>query len=135
MQVERGGEPKRRLKPRHVVLCTGRMRFLVTRAGLYLTESLQRRSGEPRVPVFPVRNNFEGTISKSASIKTLRFPVIYPAKRLSSIAQASYATKGIGADVILVQNRGISVISAKPGLFILPEGLYEGGPPTEDANG
>ena len=24
VQVERGGEPKRRLKPRHVIMCTGR---------------------------------------------------------------------------------------------------------------
>ena len=40
-----------------------------------------------------------------------------------------------GADVTMVQRRGTYVISAKTGLFMLHEGLYdEGGPPTEDAD-
>lgn len=40
-----------------------------------------------------------------------------------------------GANVIMIQRRGTYVISAKTGLFMLHEGLYdEGGPPTEDAD-
>ena len=59
-------EPKRRLEPHHVIMCTGRMRFPVTRTGLFLTDSLQGHSGEPRVQIFPVQNNFEGTLYHSS---------------------------------------------------------------------
>ena len=40
-----------------------------------------------------------------------------------------------GADVTMIQRRSTYVISAKTGVFMLHEGLYdEGGPPTEDAD-
>lgn len=48
------------------------------------------------------------------------------------IAQNFYEN---GADVTMIQRRGTYVISAKTGLFMLHEGMYdETGPPTEDAD-
>ena len=48
------------------------------------------------------------------------------------IAQNFYEN---GANITMMQRRGTYVISAKTGVFMLHEGLYdEGGPPTEDAD-
>ncbi|KAL9063726.1 MAG: hypothetical protein Q9161_009311 [Pseudevernia consocians] len=122
VHVERGGEPKRRLKPRHVIMCTG-------------------HSGEPKVPNFPGQNDFKGSVyhgsqhqdaSISGDVTGKKVVVVGTGNSGHDIAQNFYEN---GANVTMLQRRGTYVISAKKGLFMLHEGLYdEGGPPTEDAD-
>ena len=122
VQVERGGEPVRRLEPRHVVMCTG-------------------HAGEPKVPTFPDQSEFKGEVyhgsqhedaSLSGHVTGKKVVVVGTGNSGHDIAQNFYEN---GANVTMIQRRGTYVISAKTGLFMLHEGLYdEGGPPTEDAD-
>jgi len=140
VQVERGGEPIRRLKPRHVIMCTG-----VTPSKpcymLHLLIKFQGHAGEPKIPSFPGQADFKGAVyhcsqhqdaSLSGDVTGKRVVVVGTGNSGHDIAQNFYEN---GAEVTMLQRRGTYVISAKTGLFMLYEGLYdEGGPPTEDAD-
>jgi len=140
VQVERGGEPVRRLKPRHVIMCTGTTPSLHTRCTFLLIVS-QGHAGEPKIPSFPGQSDFKGAVyhgsqhqdaSLSGGVTGKRVIVVGTGNSGHDIAQNFYEN---GADVTMLQRRSTYVISAKTGLFMLHEGLYdEGGPPTEDAD-
>ncbi|KAK4690947.1 hypothetical protein P7C71_g5949, partial [Lecanoromycetidae sp. Uapishka_2] len=140
VQVERGGEPIRRLKPRHVIMCTGRI-YLVLNDLATLADFCSGHAGEPKIPSFPGQSEFKGTVyhgsqhqdaSLSGDVTGKKVIVVGTGNSGHDIAQNFYEN---GADVTMLQRRGTYVISAKTGLFMLHEGLYdEGGPPTEDAD-
>ena len=93
------------------------------------------------MPSFPGQNDFKGTVyhgsqhqdaSLSGDVTGKRVMVVGTGNSGHDIAQNFYEN---GANVTMLQRRGTYVISAKTGLFMLHEGLYEeGGPPTEDAD-
>lgn len=112
----------RSIKPQHIVFCTG-------------------HAGEPKVPSFPDQENFTGTVYHGSQHEDATFQGNVAGKKVvvvgtgnsgHDIAQNYYEN---GASVTMLQRKGTYVISAKKGLFMLHEGLYdEGGPPTEDAD-
>ena len=93
------------------------------------------------MPNFPGQNDFKGSVyhssqhqdaSLSGDITGKKVVVVGTGNSGHDIAQNFYEN---GASVTMLQRRGTYVISAKTGLFMLHEGLYdEGGPPTEDAD-
>lgn len=93
------------------------------------------------MPSFPGQKDFKGTVyhgsehqdaSLSGDVTGKRVVVVGTGNSGHDIAQNFYEN---GANVTMLQRRGTYVISAKTGLFMLHEGLYdEGGPPTEDAD-
>lgn len=104
-------------------------------------DCLPGHAGEPKVPTFPGQSDFEGEVyhgsqhqdaSLSGDVTGKKVVIVGTGNSGHDIAQNFYEN---GADVTLIQRRGTYVISAKTGLFMLHEGLYdEGGPPTEDAD-
>jgi cation diffusion facilitator CzcD-associated flavoprotein CzcO len=122
VDVTRGDGSTRSMTPSHVVFCTG-------------------HAGEPRVPTFPGQNSFAGTVYHGSLHKDATFQGDVKGKKVvvvgtgnsgHDVAQNYYEN---GAEVTMLQRSGTYVISAKTGLFMLHEGLYdEGGPPTEDAD-
>lgn len=104
-------------------------------------DCLAGHAGEPKVPTFPGQSDFEGEVyhgsqhqdaSLSGDVTGKKVVIVGTGNSGHDIAQNFYEN---GADVTLIQRRGTYVISAKTGLFMLHEGLYdEGGPPTEDAD-
>ena len=112
----------RTLKPQHVVMCTG-------------------HAGEPKIPNFPAQASFQGSVYHGSHHKDATFQDNVKGKRVvvvgtgnsgHDIAQNYYEN---GAKVVMLQRSGTYVISAKTGLFMLHEGMYdEHGPPTEDAD-
>lgn len=102
---------------------------------------LQGHAGEPKIPSFPGQSDFKGAVyhgsqhqdaSLSGDVTGKKVVVVGTGNSGHDIAQNFYEN---GADVTMLQRRGTYVISAKTGLFMLHEGLYdEGGPPTEDAD-
>lgn len=122
VEVKRGDGSTRSMKPSHVVFCTG-------------------HAGEPRVPSFPGQDSFAGSVYHGSQHKDATFQGDVTDKKVvvvgtgnsgHDVAQNYYEN---GAEVTMLQRSGTYVISAKTGLFMLHEGLYdEGGPPTEDAD-
>lgn len=120
--IARGNGETRTVKPQHIVFCTG-------------------HAGEPRIPSFPGQDTFKGKVYHGSQHKDATFQDNVKGKKAvivgtgnsgHDIAQNYYEN---GAEVSMLQRRGTYVISAKTGLFMLHEGLYdEGGPPTEDAD-
>jgi cation diffusion facilitator CzcD-associated flavoprotein CzcO len=112
----------RTLKPQHVVMCTG-------------------HAGEPKVPSFPGQETFGGSVYHGSEHQDATFQKDVKGKTVvvvgtgnsgHDIAQNYYEN---GAKVTMLQRSGTYVISAKTGLFMLHEGMYdEHGPPTEDAD-
>ncbi|EME78986.1 uncharacterized protein MYCFIDRAFT_190065 [Pseudocercospora fijiensis CIRAD86] len=112
----------RTVKPKHVVMCTG-------------------HAGEPYIPTFPGQDVFKGTVYHGSQHKDATFQDGVAGKRVvvvgtgnsgHDIAQNYHE---YGASVTMLQRKGTYVISAKTGLFMLHEGMYdEHGPPTEDAD-
>ena len=96
---------------------------------------------EPKVPTFPDQSEFKGEVyhgsqhqdaSLSGHVTSKKVVVVGTGNSGHDIAQNFYEN---GANVTMIQRRGTYVISAKTGLFMLHEGLYdEGGPPTEDVD-
>lgn len=122
VDVTRGDGSSRLMKPSHVVFCTG-------------------HSGEPRIPSFPGQDSFKGTVYHGSKHKDATFHGDVAGKRVvvvgtgnsgHDIAQ-NYCENG--AEVTMLQRRGTYVLSAKKGLLMMNQGLYdESGPPTEDAD-
>lgn len=93
------------------------------------------------MPEFPGQNDFKGSVyhgsqhqdaSLSGDVNGKKVVVVGTGNSGHDIAQNFHEN---GANVTIIQRRGTYVISAKTGLFMLHEGLYdEGGPPTEDAD-
>jgi cation diffusion facilitator CzcD-associated flavoprotein CzcO len=120
--VTRGDGSTRILHPHHVVCCTG-------------------HAGEPCIPSFPGQEKFVGLVQHASQHRDASTTGIAAGKRVlvvgtgnsgHDIAQNYYEN---GADVTMIQRRGTYVISAKKGLLMLHEGMYEeGGPSTEDAD-
>ena len=120
--IERDDGSKRTLSPRHIVFCTG-------------------QAGEPKMPSFPGQKAFEGQVyhasehqdaSIGENMQGKRVVVVGTGNSGHDIAQNYYEN---GADVTMLQRRGTYVLTAKQGLIMLHEGMYEeGGPPTEDAD-
>ncbi|KAI9820745.1 MAG: hypothetical protein M1827_005115 [Pycnora praestabilis] len=122
VQVERSDGSIRKLHTNHIVFCTG-------------------HASQPKIPLFPGQDKFEGEAyhgsrhqdaSFSGDVKGQKVVVVGTGNSGHDIAQNFFES---GANVTMVQRRPTYVISAKTGLFMLHEGLYdEGGPPTEDAD-
>lgn len=120
--VSVGEGSTRTLHPRHVVCCTG-------------------QAGEPRMPTFPGQEKFEGLIQHASQHQDASVTGTAAGKKVlvigtgnsgHDIAQNYYEN---GADVTMIQRRGTYVITARTGLFMLHEGMYEeGGPPVEEAD-
>lgn len=93
------------------------------------------------MPNFPGQSNFKGTVyhcsqhqdaSLSGDVTGKKVVVVGTGNSGHDIAQNFHEN---GANVTMIQRWGTYVISAKTGLFMLHEGLYdEGGPLTEDAD-
>lgn len=93
------------------------------------------------MPNFPGQNDFKGEVyhgsqhqdaSLSGDLKGKKVVVVGTGNSGHDISQNFYEN---GADVTMLQRRGTYVISAKTGVFMLHEGLYdETGPPVEDAD-
>lgn len=93
------------------------------------------------MPNFPGQNDFKGEVyhgsqhqdaSLSGDLKGKKVVVVGTGNSGHDISQNFYEN---GADVTMLQRRGTYVISAKTGVFMLHEGLYdETGPPIEDAD-
>ena len=140
VSVERGGEPIRKLKPRHVVMCTGKLKILDD-AFKSLADIFSGHAGEPKVPSFPGQSHFKGEVyhgsqhqdaSLSGDATGKKVVVVGTGNSGHDISQNFYEN---GADVTMIQRRGTYVISAATGLFMLHEGMYdENGPPTEEAD-
>ena len=121
VEIKRQGG-NRTLHPRHVVFATG-------------------HAGEAKIPSFTGRDTFKGsiyhaTLHRDASVtgnaSGKKVVVVGTGNSGHDIAQNFYEN---GAEVTMIQRRGTYVISAKTGLFMLHEGMYdESGPPTEDAD-
>lgn len=122
VSITRDGSAERVVKPSHVVFCTG-------------------HAGEPKIPSFPGQNSFKGDVYHGSQHKDASFQEGVAGKKIvvvgtgnsgHDIAQNYYEN---GAQVSILQRSGTYVISAKTGLFMLHEGLYEeGGPLLEDAD-
>ncbi|KAK5118079.1 hypothetical protein LTR62_004125 [Meristemomyces frigidus] len=122
VDITRKGETVRTIKPQHIVFCTG-------------------HAGEPRIPTFPGQDGFKGVVYHGSqhvdatfqgNVKGKKVVVVGTGNSGHDIAQNYYEN---GAEVSMLQRAGTYVISAKTGLFMLHEGLYdEDGPPTEDAD-
>lgn len=123
VKVERGDGTERVIKPKHVVFCTG-------------------HAGEPKIPSFPGQSEFKGSVYHGSqhrdaaindgNVKGKRVVVVGTGNSGHDIAQNFYEN---GAQVQMLQRRGTYVISAKKGLFMLHEGMYdEHSPPTEDVD-
>jgi len=122
VDITRGDGSTRKMTPSHVVFCTG-------------------HAGEPRVPTFPGQDSFAGTVYHGSQHKDATFQGDVSGKKVvvvgtgnsgHDVAQNYYEN---GASVTMLQRSGTYVISAKTGLFMLHEGLYEeGGPDTDDAD-
>lgn len=121
--MNRADGKTRTLKPQHVVFSTG-------------------HAGEPKIPTFPGQDTFKGKVYHGSQHKDATFSgedlkgkkvvVVGTGNSGHDISQNYYEN---GADVTMLQRAGTYVISAKTGLFMLHEGLYdEHGPPTEDAD-
>ena len=121
-QIQRADGSVRTLKPQHVVMCTG-------------------HAGEPKIPSFSGQEGFQGSVYHGSQHKDATFQNNVKGKRVvvvgtgnsgHDIAQNYYEN---GAKVTMLQRSGTYVISAKTGLFMLHEGMYdEHGPPTEEAD-
>jgi cation diffusion facilitator CzcD-associated flavoprotein CzcO len=108
--------------PHHVVCCTG-------------------HAGEPRIPSFPGQEKFVGLVQNASQHRDASTTGIAAGKKVlvvgtgnsgHDIALNYYEN---GAEVTTIQRRGTYVMSAKKGLLMLHEGMYEeGGPPIEDAD-
>ena len=77
VQVERGGEPKRKLKPHHVIMCTGLTRAISRFVLVPLTDLpnkviLVNLKYRP----FLARTTSRAQSTTAANIKTLPFPVM-----------------------------------------------------------
>ena len=115
-------EGARTLHPRHIVFATG-------------------QAGETKVPSFPSQDMFRGSIyhaslhqdaSVGRGVNGKKVVVVGTGNSGHDIAQNFHEN---GAEVTMIQRQGTYVISAKTGLFMLHEGMYdETGPPTEDAD-
>jgi len=122
VEVTRADGSTRSLKPEHVVMCTG-------------------HAGEAKVPSFPGQSSFKGTVyhashhkdaSQQENVAGKKVVVVGTGNSGHDISQNYYES---GAQVTMLQRAGTYVISAKTGLFMLHEGMYdEQGPPTEDAD-
>ncbi|KAK5162872.1 uncharacterized protein LTR77_011129 [Saxophila tyrrhenica] len=120
--ISRADGSTRDLKPQHVVMCTG-------------------HAGEPKIPSFPGQDSFAGTVyhgsqhqdaSTQSHVSGKKVVVVGTGNSGHDIAQNYHEN---GAEVTMLQRSGTYVISAKTGLFMLHEGMYdEHGPPTEDAD-
>ena len=116
------GEVRRNLSPKHIIFCTG-------------------HAGEPRIPTFHNQESFTGKIyhgsqhqdaSSSGDLNGKKVIVVGTGNSGHDIAQNFYEK---GAEVTMLQRRGTYVLSAKTGLFMLHEGMYEeGGLSTEEAD-
>lgn len=124
-QQSNGSATTRTLKPRHVVFCTG-------------------HAGEAKIPTFPGQETFKGTVYHGSQHQDATAPgvgstagkkvvVVGTGNSGHDISQ-NYHESG-AASVTMLQRRGTYVISARTGLFMLHEGMYdEHGPPIEDAD-
>jgi cation diffusion facilitator CzcD-associated flavoprotein CzcO len=123
IEVVRGDDkPDRILKPKHIVFATG-------------------QAGEPLVPSFSGQDTFQGVVyhgsqhkdaSHMGDVAGKKVVVVGTGNSGHDIAQNYYEN---GASVQMLQRRGTYVISAKTGLVMLNEGMYdENGPPTEEAD-
>ena len=122
VDVTRKDGSVRSMKPQHMVMCTG-------------------HAGEPKVPSFPGQDSFKGTVYHGSEHRDATYQNNVAGKKVvvvgtgnsgHDIAQNYYEN---GAEVTMLQRSGTYVISAKTGLFMLHEGMYdEQGPPTEDAD-
>ena len=120
-ELQRGGV-KHTLSPKHIIFCTG-------------------HAGEPRIPTFPNQDSSKiqihhGSQHQDASslggLKGKKIIVVGTGSSGHDIAQNFHEN---GAAVTMLPRRGTYVLSAKTGLFMLHEGMYEeGGPPTEEAD-
>lgn len=118
----RGDGSARTMKPSHVVFATG-------------------HAGEAKIPSFPGQETFKGTVYHGSHHQDATFQSNVAGKKVvvvgtgnsgHDISQNYYEN---GAQVTMLQRSGTYVISAKTGLFMLHEGLYEeGGPLLEDAD-
>ena len=121
-EITRADGSVRKIKPQHVVIATG-------------------HAGEPKIPSFPGQETFQGAVYHGSQHKDATFQDNVKGKRVvvvgtgnsgHDIAQNYYEN---GAKATMLQRSGTYVISAKTGLFMLHEGMYdEHGPPTEDAD-
>ncbi|ORY64474.1 putative flavin-containing monooxygenase YUCCA3 [Pseudomassariella vexata] len=122
VSVLRNSSEERILKPKHIVFATG-------------------HAGEPKIPTFSGQEKFKGIVyhgsqHEDATVKGhmagKKVIVVGTGNSGHDIAQNYYEC---GANVSMLQRRGTYVISAKKGLFMLHEGIYdETGPPIEDAD-
>lgn len=122
VDITRGDGSRRTVKPAQVVMCTG-------------------HAGEPKIPSFPGQSSFKGTVyhgsqhvdaTYQGDVQGKKVVVVGTGNSGHDIAQNYYEN---GSQVTMIQRAGTYVISAKTGLFMLHEGMYdEGGPPTEDAD-
>jgi cation diffusion facilitator CzcD-associated flavoprotein CzcO len=122
VEITRGDSQPRNLHPCHVVFCTG-------------------QAGEALNPTFPGQDVFKGHVyhgseHKDASIlgdvEGKKVVVVGSGNSGHDISQNYYES---GAEVLMLQRRGTYVVTAKTGLFMLHEGLYEeDGTPVEDAD-
>ncbi|RDW69808.1 putative flavin-containing monooxygenase YUCCA3 [Coleophoma cylindrospora] len=119
--IDRDGTT-RTLHPRHIIFCTG-------------------QAGEAKVPTFKGQEDFKGTVyhatqhrdaSDTGDSAGKKVVVVGTGNSGHDIAQNYYEN---GASVTMVQRSGTYVITARKGLFMLHEGMYdESGPPIEDAD-
>ena len=122
VDIVRADGSTRTVKPQQVVMCTG-------------------HAGEPKIPTFPGQSSFKGSVYHGSQHKDATFQKDVAGKRVvvvgtgnsgHDIAQNYFEN---GAQVTMLQRSGTYVISAKTGLFMLHEGMYDGhGPPIEDAD-
>jgi cation diffusion facilitator CzcD-associated flavoprotein CzcO len=122
VDISRTGIPSRTVNPQHIVFCTG-------------------HAGEPRIPSFPGQSSFKGSVYHGSQHKDATFQDDVKGKKVVVVGTGnsghdiSQNYHESGAQVTMLQRAGTYVISAKKGLFMLHEGMYdEGGPPIEDAD-
>lgn len=122
VKLIRADDKTRTLHPKHVIMATG-------------------QAGEAKKPTFQGQGKFKGQIyhasehvdaSALGDLKAKKVVVVGSGNSGHDIAQNYYEN---GAETTILQRKGTYVITAKKGLFMLHEGLYEeGGPPTEEAD-
>jgi cation diffusion facilitator CzcD-associated flavoprotein CzcO len=122
VELKRENETRRTLSPKHIVFCTG-------------------QAGEPKLDTFAGQHDFRGSVyhgsqhqdaSVAGNVKGKKVVVVGTGNSGHDIAQNFHEN---GADVTMLQRSGTYVLTAKTGLFMLHEGMYEqGGPPIEDAD-
>lgn len=122
VDLQREGEGKRTLSPKHIILCTGHPR-------------------KPMIPAFPGQDKFKGQIyhasqhrdtSLSGIVKGQTVLVVGTGVSGHDIVQNFYEND---ASVTMLQRGGTYVLTTEKGLRMMHRGMYEeGGPPIEDVD-